>query len=254
FRARWIQGVPIVVEGLLDHLMGRWKPQDLILRYGDTKITLVNVVTNATKASTVRDFFDGFGRHHELDQIWKLKDWPPTELFQAKFGPLYAAFQRAIPFPDLVRLDGVLNLRSHFPDNGVVPDLGPKMYNAYGPGNGGRLVCSTRLHMDMTDACNMMAHSEPFNNRETGTARWHIFPWGSIPILREFLRTTVNFSGAGDPIHSQSIYLDDSLLDLLASQHNVRPYTIDQRPGDVVYIPAGCPHQVRNETSAFDST
>ena len=39
---------------------------------------------------------------------------------------------QALPLPDYTRRDGKLNLTSSLPDFFVKPDLGPKMYNAYG--------------------------------------------------------------------------------------------------------------------------
>jgi len=41
------------------------------------------------------------------------------------------------------------------------------------------------------------------------------------------------------------IYLTPALLRLLAERRDIRPFTIHQRPGDAVFIPAGCAHQVR---------
>jgi len=50
-----------------------------------------------------------------------------------------------------------LNLVSRLPDFFVPPDLGPKMYNAYGsalsPQTG-----STNLHLDISDAVNLMVY------------------------------------------------------------------------------------------------
>lgn len=37
-----------------------------------------------------------------------------------------------IPLPEYTRRDGKLNLASRLPNYFVRPDLGPKMYNAYG--------------------------------------------------------------------------------------------------------------------------
>ena len=56
---------------------------------------------------------------------------------------------------DYTRREGRLNLASSMPDFFVRPDLGPKMYIAYGnalyPNTG-----TTNLHIDMSDACNVM--------------------------------------------------------------------------------------------------
>lgn len=52
------------------------------------------------------------------------KDWPPSTDFKTAFPELYEDFNRAVPVPNYVRRDGVLNVASHFPSNTVAPDLG----------------------------------------------------------------------------------------------------------------------------------
>ena len=39
---------------------------------------------------------------------------------------------RVLPLPEYTRRDGRLNMTTSLPDFFVKPDLGPKMYNAYG--------------------------------------------------------------------------------------------------------------------------
>jgi hypothetical protein len=118
------------------------------------------------------------------------------------------------------------------------------MYNAHGikqeqNQHGG----STYLHMDLTDAINVMVWAAQKEGKP-GYALWHIFPAAASSILRKFLLEELGFSGTGDPIHSQTIYLTPAALDDLAHKYDIRPYTILQRPGQVVFIPAGCAHQV----------
>jgi len=52
-----------------------------------------------------------------------------------------------------------------------------------------------------------------------------------------------------NPIHDQLFYLDDTLRKRLRDQYKVRGWRFVQRRGDAVFIPAGCPHQVRNLSS-----
>ena len=52
------------------------------------------------------------------------QDWPPSTDFKTAFPELYADFSQAIPMPNYVRRDGVLNIASHFPANTVAPDIG----------------------------------------------------------------------------------------------------------------------------------
>jgi len=47
-----------------------------------------------------------------------------------------------------------------------------------------------------------------------------------------------------DPIHGQQFYLDVELRKALWEEYGVKSYQVYQRPGDGVFIPAGCVHQV----------
>ncbi|KAF8898128.1 hypothetical protein CPB84DRAFT_1780900 [Gymnopilus junonius] len=49
-----------------------------------------------------------------------------------------------------------------------------------------------------------------------------------------------------DPIHGQQFYLDVELRKALFEEYGVKSYRVYQRPGDGVFIPAGCAHQVAN--------
>lgn len=52
-----------------------------------------------------------------------------------------------------------------------------------------------------------------------------------------------------DPIHDQSWYLDRSLRKRLHQEYGVQGWAIVQFLGDVVFIPAGAPHQARTRDS-----
>jgi lysine-specific demethylase 3 len=109
---------------------------------------------------------------------------------------------------------------------------------------------STRLHKDLTDAVNIMLWAATPAGGIPGSALWHIFPAAVSHVLSKFLREQ-GFVDPGDPIHSQIIYMTPAMLELLFQQYGIRPWTITQRPDEAVYIPAGCPHQVR---PFFDSS
>ncbi|KAK3155728.1 hypothetical protein QOZ80_2BG0206820 [Eleusine coracana subsp. coracana] len=48
------------------------------------------------------------------------------------------------------------------------------------------------------------------------------------------------------PIHDQSFYLTAKHKRELKEEYGVEPWTFEQKLGEAVFIPAGCPHQVRN--------
>ena len=114
------------------------------------------------------------------------------------------------------------------------------MYSACG-GENNADSGTTRLHVDVADAVNLITWTL---DDSRPSAIWHIFPRGSTPHLRKFLRETHSDHGEEDPIHSQSFYLPDSQLERLATEYQVTPWKIEQRLGDMIVIPAGCPHQV----------
>lgn len=108
---------------------------------------------------------------------------------------------------------------------------------------------STVLHLDMADALNLMLFAAKCSDGTPGYALWQVFSPRDTTILREFLLQEGNFDGAGNIIHSHQVYVTCDMLDRLYSQHGVRPYTIHQHEREVVYIPAGCAHQVRSLAS-----
>ena len=175
-----------------------------------------------------------------------MQDWPPSSDFKTAFPELYEDFNRAVPVPNYCRRDGAMNIASHFPSNTVSPDLGPKMYNAYaaqdGPGGKG----STRLHLDMADAVNIMVHSEMTASGDPGCAAWDIFRADDATKIRMFLKRKFKGQVQSDPIHAQNFFLDSELRKELYEQLGVKSFRVYQRPGEAVFIPAGCAHQVCN--------
>ena len=118
------------------------------------------------------------------------------------------------------------------------------MYNAWAanqnPGNKG----STRLHMDMADALNVMLHAEPCPDGTPGCAVWDIYRAEDSDKIRSFLRNRYSLGANYDPIHGQQYYLDDLLRAQLFKESGVCSYRVYQRPGEAIFIPAGCAHQV----------
>lgn len=135
------RGIPLVVTGIA--FQGRWAPLDIVQRYGDHVVRIEDCESGEVTQSTAGEFFRNFGKISETTQgasACKVKvryihsvfhkayirsqDWPPSEDFASKFPELQQAFMTALPFPDVQRCDGVLNLAAHFPTNMCPPDLG----------------------------------------------------------------------------------------------------------------------------------
>jgi [histone H3]-dimethyl-L-lysine9 demethylase len=118
------------------------------------------------------------------------------------------------------------------------------MYNAFATADTEGSKGSTRLHMDMADAVNIMVYAEPCSDGAAGGARWDLFRAEDAPAIRKFLRDRFNLADGLDPIHSQQFYLDKQLRAELRAKTGIRSHRVIQRQGEAVFIPAGCAHQV----------
>ncbi|KAM7518021.1 hypothetical protein LguiB_016983 [Lonicera macranthoides] len=114
----------------------------------------------------VHHFFKGYleGRFDSegWPQILKLKDWPPSSLFDERLPRHGAEFISCLPFKEYTHpRDGYLNLAVKLPKKSIKPDMGPKTYIAYGVTQElGRGDSVTKLHCDMSDAVNVLTHTE----------------------------------------------------------------------------------------------
>ncbi|KAM4675517.1 lysine-specific demethylase 3B isoform 2-T2 [Discoglossus pictus] len=289
FRECWKQGQPVLVSGVQKKLKSElWKPEAFSLEFGDQDVDLVNCRNCAIISDVkVRDFWDGFEviekRLRAEDgspMVLKLKDWPPGEDFRDMMRTRFDDLMENLPLPEYTKRDGRLNLASRLPSYFVRPDLGPKMYNAYGLITAeDRRVGTTNLHLDVSDAVNVMvyvgipkgesAHDEEVlktieegdadevtkkrihEGKEKPGALWHIYAAKDAEKIRELLRKVGDEQMQEnppdhDPIHDQSWYLDQALRKRLYDEYGVQGWAIVQFLGDAVFIPAGAPHQVHN--------
>lgn len=289
FEQRWTKGEPVLVSHV-DHNLNLdiWTPKAFGQEFGSEIADVVNcrngVVVEKFK---VGDFWEGFEsiKDRPLDSngepmLLKLKDWPPKDDFSEKLPTRFEDLMKNVPLPEYTRRDGSRNLVSRLPDFFVKPDLGPKMYNAYGsaacPKEG-----TTNLHLDMSDAVNVMVYVGVPKDQGAGekerddaikavdeacdesqrtrvrqeTARigalWHIYAAEDADKIRDCLREItkerkMKHSQHHDPIHDQCFYLDHDIRQRLKRDYGVEGWAICQCLGDAVFIPAGAPHQVRN--------
>lgn len=93
-----------------------------------------------------------------------------------------------------------------------------------------------------------------------GGALWDIFRREDVSKLQEYLiKHVAEFRHYGDlpvdsvahPIHDQSFYLDEEHKKKLKDEYGVEAWTFEQYEQEAVFIPAGCPHQVRNLKSCI---
>ncbi|XP_051138187.1 lysine-specific demethylase JMJ27-like isoform X1 [Andrographis paniculata] len=92
----------------------------------------------------------------------------------------------------------------------------------------------------------------------SGAALWDIFRREDVPKLSEYLLkhkkefrhyNNSSVESVTHPIHDQIFYLDEKHKKQLKEEYDIEPWTFQQHLGEAVFIPAGCPHQVRNQQS-----
>ncbi|KAK8565709.1 hypothetical protein V6N13_020786 [Hibiscus sabdariffa] len=93
-----------------------------------------------------------------------------------------------------------------------------------------------------------------------GGAVWDIFRKQDVPKIIEYLEKhkkefrhieNLPVTSVIHPIHDQTLFLNERHKRQLKEEFDVEPWTFVQYLGEAVFIPAGCPHQVRNKQSCI---
>ncbi|CAH9142970.1 unnamed protein product [Cuscuta epithymum] len=362
FRWHWLRGEPVIVSNVLENTSGlSWEPMVMWRACRQIKnlnhellldVAAINCMDWCEVDVNLHQFFKEYMDPPFINgwpKIMKLKDWPPSDLFEQRLPRHGAEFERCLPFkPYTDPRSGFLNLAVKLPPESLKPDMGPKTYIAYGVNQElGRGDSVTKLHCDMSDAINVLTHTQGTNlnseqlstinkqkdkhaiqdqeemkirdscviklneessqhgeygesftceksdsdgNAEIGIQRenylkerkivssgggvrtesesenssggalWDIFRREDVPKLEEYLRKHFKefrhiyccpVPQVVHPIHDQCFYLTIEHKKRLKAEHGVEPWTFIQQLGDAVFIPAGCPHQVRNLKSCI---
>lgn len=110
------------------------------------------------------------------------------------------------------------------------------------------------------DKSNNFCQNDDHLETQYGSAVWDIFRRQDVPKLTEYLKkhhrefrhiNNLPVNSVIHPIHDQILYLNEKHKKQLKQEFGVEPWTFEQHLGEAVFIPAGCPHQVRNRKSCI---
>ncbi|XP_062029568.1 lysine-specific demethylase JMJ25-like [Rosa rugosa] len=179
FQWHWIKGEPVIVSNALDTASGlSWEPlvmwracrQMQHTKHGKhLDVKAIDCLDWCEGDINIHQFFTGYSKgrfdQENWPQILKLKDWPPTNLFEERLPRHGAEFICCLPYKEYTHpRNGPLNLFAKLPSECVKPDMGPKTYIAYGFSQElGRGDSVTKLHCDMSDAVNVLTHTTEVN-------------------------------------------------------------------------------------------
>ncbi|KAK9275007.1 hypothetical protein L1049_022264 [Liquidambar formosana] len=179
FQWHWSKAEPVIVSNVLESTSGlSWEPMVMwraFRQITNTKhsqqldVKAIDCLDWCEVDINIHQFFKGYSEGRFDCSMWpiilKLKDWPPSTLFEERLPRHGAEFIHCLPFKEYTHpRSGFLNIAVKLPKNSLKPDMGPKTYIAYGVVQElGRGDSVTKLHCDMSDAVNVLTHTAEVN-------------------------------------------------------------------------------------------
>ena len=269
FMLAWRRRIPVVVRRCnIDRT--RWMPERLCKEFSE-KIEAAKAAGGGDETPTVERrggeehmsmscdelfravFPTSYGVVTKVDLVG-LRDWPKAITFADMMPEMCADFFRATPLSQLCHPEGRLNMTSRMPPETVAlpTDMGPKVYAASAD-------MITWAHNDMSDATNLMLHVDGDNDDDVG-ADWHVWSHLDRTLLVDALKRLYLQEHPDAPIDEPynplwpsdvKCFASEEELATMQAEGGVAPWKIEQRRGDAVFVPCGCPHQVRNLRGCF---
>ncbi|GAB2292144.1 hypothetical protein Dimus_026395 [Dionaea muscipula] len=118
----------------------------------------------------------------------------------------------------------------------------------------GKLVKNEKMVLQLEGQCDELSAQVSCSPLEGG-ALWDIFRREDVEKLDKYLKNHFKefrhihcspLHQVVHTIHDQTFYLTEEHKRRLKDEYGVEPWTFIQKLGEAVFIPAGCPHQVRN--------
>ncbi|KAH0637417.1 hypothetical protein KY289_037332 [Solanum tuberosum] len=120
--------------------------------------------------------------------------------------------------------------------------------------------CETKKDGEDSSSLFGQDRSEGFEEADGG-ALWDVFRRQDVPKLEEYLRKHFRefrhiygspLPQVVHPILDETFYLSTEHKRRLKEEYGIEPWTFVQKLGEAVFVPAGCPHQVRNLKSCIN--
>ncbi|CAL4917856.1 unnamed protein product [Urochloa decumbens] len=275
FQIHWAKGEPVVVTDVLQLTSGlSWEPLVMwraLREKKNTDVKAIDCLDWSEVEINIHKFFVGA--------------LPFPEYTDPRYGPLNLTVKLpdGVQKPDLVpktyiaygfcqelgRGDSVTKLHCDMSDSvNILTHTAEVANSTHHP----QMMEKTRKKMREQDIVELYGErkasdaphrmvQESGEHQRTGGALWDIFRREDSDKLQDYLRKHASefrhvhcnpVKQVIHPIHDQSFYLTEEHKRKLKKEYGVEPWTFEQKLGEAVLIPAGCPHQVRNLKSCIN--